>query len=110
MKENSISSQHIQGSSTADGYVKRNQMYVKRQFQQSMLLQALLITFIIINVMVMTIFWAMDYFADLQQMKIYLAGTIAMLELVGFFTLYRLNLKASHRICLLYTSPSPRDS
>ena len=67
MNENSISTNHVLGSSTAEGHVKRNQIYVKRQFQQSMLLQALLITFIIINVMVMTIFWAMDYFADLQQ-------------------------------------------
>ena len=31
-------------------------------------------------------------------MKIYLACTIATLELVGFITLYRLNLRASHRI------------
>lgn len=98
MKENSICTHDIQHTSATDGYVKRNQLYVKRQFQQSMLLQALLITFIIVNVVVMAIFWAMDYFADLQQMKIYLACTIATLELVGFITLYRLNLRASHRI------------
>jgi methyl-accepting chemotaxis protein len=98
MNENSISTYDAQASGAANGHVKRNQMYVKRQFQQSMLLQALLITFIIVNTMVMTIFWAMDYFADLQQMKVYVACTIAALEIIGFFFLYRLNLKASHRI------------
>ncbi len=95
MTENIISASQAQN---IDGYVERKQKYVKRQFQQSMLLQTLLCTFIIINVIVMAIFWAIDSFADLQQFKIYLACTIALLELAGFITLYRLNLEASHRI------------
>lgn len=80
------------------GYVKRKQLYVKRQFQQSMLLQSLLITFIIINVIVMATFWAIDSVADLQQLKFTMAITIGLLEVIGFISLYRLNLKSSHRI------------
>ena len=98
MSENTISSTTAQSTSNTDGYVQRKQMYVKRQFQQSMLLQTLLLTFIITNVVVMGIFWAIDTFSDLQQFKIYLACTIALLELVGFIVLYKVNLDASHRI------------
>jgi len=96
MNENIISPAHNLAST--EGHVKRKQMYVKRQFQQSMLLQTLLITFILVNTIVMAIFWAIDLFHDLQQLKFYLACSIAVLEVIGLITLYRLNLAASHRI------------
>lgn len=97
MNEN-ITQPGVADRSESDGYVKRKQLYVKRQFQRSMLLQSLLITFIIINVIVMAMFWAIDSFADLQQLKLYMAATIGVLEVIGFMSLYWLNLKASHRI------------
>lgn len=96
MNENIISSAEVQGGT--EGYVKRKQMYVKRQFQQSMLLQSILLTFIVVNVIVMAVFWAIDSFPDLQQLKFYLAFAVATLEIVGFIAIYQLNLKASHRI------------
>jgi methyl-accepting chemotaxis protein len=77
---------------------KRTRLYVKRHFQQSMVLEVMLITFILINVIVTTTFWMMDAFVDVQQTKEYLAYTIAALEVVGFIGIYRYNLKASHRI------------
>ena len=98
MTENITNSEQTETLSETDGYVKRRQKYVKRQFQQSMLLQVLLVTFIVVNVIVMATFWAIDSFADLHQLKVYLAGTIVSLEIVGFIVLYKLNLEASHRI------------
>jgi len=94
MNENIISEVDVDTS----GYIKREQMYVKRQFQQSLLLQSTLFTFIIVNVIVMAIYWAMDTIADLQQLKFYVAYTVVSLEIVGFIVLYKLNLSASHRI------------
>ena len=98
MIENITGASLAEITSDTEGYVKRKQKYVKRQFQHSMLLQALLITFIIVNVIVMAIFWAIDTFSDLHQLKIYLAFTIASLEVIGFIVSYKLNLEASHRI------------
>jgi len=98
MIENITHSENAEAQSNTEGYVKRRQKYVKRQFQHSMLLQALLTTFIIVNIIVMAIFWAMDSFSDLHQLKIYLAGTIVSLEIIGFIASYKLNLEASHRI------------
>ena len=83
---------------STDGFVKREQMYVKRQFQQSMLLQTILFTFIVINLIVMAVFWSIDLFSDLQQFTIYLACAIAVMEIAGFIILYKMNLVASHRI------------
>jgi len=97
MNENTTISE-LQNTSDRDGYVKRKQMYVKRQFQSSMLLQSTLVTFIIVNVIIMTIFWAIDAFSDPLQFKTYLAFTIAAIEALAFAILYKLNLVASHRI------------
>jgi len=69
MIENIASSGPMEIAPDTDGYVKRKQKYVKRQFQQSMMLQALLITFTIVNVIIMAIFWAIDSFSDLHQFK-----------------------------------------
>lgn len=98
MNENTIKSEEVSSTSENSGYVKRRQMYVKRQFQNSMLLQATLITFIIVNVIIVTVFWAIDSFSDLQKFKSTLSYLIAAIEIVGFLVLYKLNLKASHRI------------
>ena len=77
---------------------KRSQLYVKRQFQQNMVLEVILITFILINTIVTVAYWMMDAIVDIQLMKEYLAYTIAGLEVIGFIGIYRYNLKASHRI------------
>ena len=98
MIENIASSGPMEIAPDTDGYIKRKQKYVKRQFQQSMMLQAILITFTIVNVIIMAIFWAIDSFSDLHQFKVYLAFTIASLEVIGFIASYKLNLEASHRI------------
>ena len=98
MIENTSSTGILDTASDTEGHVKRKQKYVKRQFQQSMLLQALLLTFIVVNVIVMAIFWAIDTVSDLHQLKLYLAFTIASLEIIGLIVTYKLNLEASHRI------------
>ena len=77
---------------------KRSQLYVKRHFQQSMILEVLLITFILINIIVMVGYLMIDSIANIQQLKEYLAYSVAGLEIMGFLLVYRYNLKASHRI------------
>lgn len=76
----------------------RSQMYVKRQFQQSMVLEVLLLTFIMINMIVIVAYWMMDSISDLHTMKQYLAYTIGGMEIIGFIAIYKINLEASHRI------------
>jgi len=98
MSENTIKSEEAISASENSSYVKRKQMYVKRQFQKSMLLQSILITFIIVNAIIMTVFWAIDSFSDLQRFKSTLSYAIVAIEIVGFVVLYKLNLQASHRI------------
>jgi len=91
--------QSLSATDAADQHLEqRSQLYVKRQFQQNMVLEMILITFILINVIVTVTYWMMDTFGDIQLMKEYLAYTIAALEVVGFIGIYRYNLKASHRI------------
>lgn len=77
---------------------QRSQLYVKRQFQKSMVLEVVLITFIMLNVLVTTVYWMMNSFSNTQHMTEYLAYTIAALEVIGFIAIYRYNLRASHRI------------
>lgn len=77
---------------------QRSQLFIKRQFQQSMILEVILITFILINVIVIAGYLVIDSISDIQQIKAILAYTVAALEIVGFFVVYRYNLKASHRI------------
>jgi methyl-accepting chemotaxis protein len=77
---------------------QRKQLVIKRKFQQSMILEVLLITFILINLIVIAGYFIIDSFADIQKLKLYLGYAVASLEIVGFFVVYRINLKASHRI------------
>lgn len=63
-----------------------------------MILEILLITFILINLVVIAGYLLIDSIADVHDLKSYLAYTIAAVEIVGFIVLYRINLRASHRI------------
>lgn len=77
---------------------QRSQLFIKRRFQQSLILEVLLITFILINLIVIAGYLLIDSITDVQQLKGYLAFTVAGLEIIGFVVVYRFSLKSSHRI------------
>jgi len=87
-----------QATDRAAPFEKRSEMFVKRQFQKSMMLQSALFIFILLNTILILSFWVMDTTADILLMKERLALLIVGLEVVGFIVLYKVNLRATHRI------------
>lgn len=77
---------------------QRSQLFIKKKFQKNMVLEVLLISFILINTVVIIGYLLLDAIADVQDFKQYLAVTIAAVEIVGFVIVYRFNVRASHRI------------
>jgi sensor histidine kinase YesM len=77
---------------------QRKQLFIKRRFQQNMILEVLLITFILINLIVIAGYLVIDSMSDIQQLKQALAFMVAGLEIIGFAVVYRFNVKSSHRI------------
>lgn len=77
---------------------QRKQLYVKRSFQQNMILEVLLATFIIINLIVIVGYFMIDNMTDVQDLKLNLAFIVTAIEVIGFAGMYRYNLKSSHRI------------
>jgi len=77
---------------------QRKQLFIKRRFQQNMILEVLLITFILINLIVIAGYLVIDSMSDIQQLKQVLAFMVAGLEVIGFVVVYRFNVKSSHRI------------
>lgn len=77
---------------------QRSQLFVKHVFQRTMILEVMLITFVFINVLVIIGFVLLDTVPNLIQHKEYVGLAIALFEVIGFFMVYRFNLRASHRI------------
>lgn len=77
---------------------QRKQLLVKKKFQQTMILEVLLITFILVNLIVCTSYFIIESVSETHTLKLYLAYSVASLEIIGFFIVYRYNLKVSHRI------------
>lgn len=77
---------------------QRSQLFVNHIFQRTMILEVMLITFVFINVLVITGFVLLDTVPNLNQHKEYIGLAVALFEVIGFFMVYRFNLRASHRI------------
>ncbi len=77
---------------------QRKLLFVKHKFQKTMILEVMLITFIILNVLVIAGFILLDRVPNLHQYKEHIGLSIAAFEVVGFYLVYRYNLRASHRI------------
>jgi len=77
---------------------QRSELFVKHKFQKTMILEVLLITFILINILVLAFFLLLDHMPTLHQNKEYIALAVAGFEVIGFFIVYRYNRRASHRI------------
>ena len=77
---------------------QRSQLVVKHKFQKTMILEVMLITFILINILVLVGFVLLDYIPNLRQNKEYIGLAVAGFEVIGFSIVYRYSLRASHRI------------
>lgn len=77
---------------------QRKQLYVKRSFQQTQILEVLLSTFIVLNLVVIIGYFMIDSMADIQDLKHNLAYVVTVIEILSFTWIYRHNLKVSHRI------------
>ncbi|MFK8083354.1 MAG: hypothetical protein AB8B97_24000 [Granulosicoccus sp.] len=77
---------------------QRKELFVKHRFQKSMILEVLLGTFIMVNILVLAFFVSLDRVPNLHQNKEYIALAVVGFEAIGFFIVYRYNRRASHRI------------
>lgn len=77
---------------------QRKTLIVKPKFQQKMLLEVVLITFILVNTIVTVGYFLMDSLAGSYHLKETLSITIASIEILGFVIIYHLNLKSSNKI------------
>lgn len=77
---------------------QRSQLFIKHNFQKSMILEILMITFTLINILVVAAFLLLDYVPNLHQKKEYIALAVVVFEIIGFLLVYRMMIRSSHRI------------
>ena len=75
---------------------KRKLLRIKNDFQQQLILQTLLMTFISINVIVIALF--IGPLSKVDSPNVLIAWIVSILEVVAVVVIYRLSLVASHRI------------
>lgn len=77
---------------------RRRILKIKSQFQDQLMLEIILVTFIFINSLVIVSFIAIETIQDIFQLKFMLAVALAGGELGGLGILYYYTLRQSHRI------------
>lgn len=77
---------------------QRNQYLIKPRFQHSMMLETLLVSFILVNSIVIFGYFLLETTSDLQSFRQYLAYSIASIEVLAFIVIYFVNRRLSHRI------------
>lgn len=77
---------------------RRKILKVKNKFQDRMILEVILTTFIFINVLVIAAFFAIENAQDFVRLKLGLAIALATGEVGGLAIIYHYSLKQSHRI------------
>lgn len=77
---------------------RRKQLKVKNKFQDRIILEVILVTFIFINILVIASFFAIESIQDFFRLKLTLAVALACGELGGLAIIYYFSLKSSHRI------------
>lgn len=77
---------------------RRKILKVKNKFQDRMILEVVLTTFIFINVLVIASFFAIESIQDFFRLKMTLAVALATGEVGGLAIIYYYSLKSSHRI------------
>jgi methyl-accepting chemotaxis protein len=77
---------------------RRRVIKIKRQFQDQMILEVVLIAFIFINILVIISFFTLDSMDDLVSLKFTLAAALGLGEVGGLLIIYFHTLRTSHRI------------
>ncbi len=77
---------------------QRNQIIVKQAFQYSMITEIILAMFILLNIILTAGYLIIDSIEDTQLSALTLPLVILSLELIGFFIIYKITIKSSHRI------------
>lgn len=77
---------------------RRRILKIKSQFQDQLMLEIILVTFIFINSLVIVSFITIETIQDIFQLKFMLAAALAGGELGGLAILYYYTLRQSHRI------------
>jgi len=77
---------------------QRNQIIVKQAFQYSMITEIILVMFILLNIILTAGYLIIGSIEDAQLPALTLPLVILGLELVGFFMVYKITIKSSHRI------------
>lgn len=77
---------------------RRRILKIKNQFQDQLMLEIILVTFIFINSLVIVSFVTIETIQDIFQLKFMLAVALAGGELGGLAILYYYTLRQSHRI------------
>ena len=76
----------------------RTQLVVNKDFQHRFIMQTVLLTFTLINILVIFVYLLLNTLPAFQKVVFMLSGSVVALELVGFALVYYLSLKASHKI------------
>lgn len=77
---------------------RRRILRVKNKFQDQMIVEIILTTFIFINMLVIVSFFAIESVRDIFRLKFTLAMALAAGEFGGLLIVYFYTLKASHKI------------
>jgi methyl-accepting chemotaxis protein len=77
---------------------QRRQVFIHAHVQQSRIVEVLLSAFLLTNLIVIVGFVLFNALDDVQRFQRVYAVTVVVLELAGFYAIYRYSLAASHRI------------
>lgn len=77
---------------------RRRSLKVKHKFQDRLIMEAILMTFIFLNMLVIACFVALESIPDIFTLKYTLAIALSMGEMGGLAIIYYFSLRSSHRI------------
>ena len=76
----------------------RKTIMIKREFQQHLMLQTVLMTFFVLNITIIAVFFLSDYLGSGAQLFKNLVGLLAVLEITGVAVVYVISKRISFRI------------
>jgi methyl-accepting chemotaxis protein len=76
----------------------RKTIMVKREFQQHLMLQTVLMTFFTLNITIIAVFFLSDFFGTGPEMFKNLVAVLATLEVIGVFIVYLISKRISFHI------------
>jgi methyl-accepting chemotaxis protein len=76
----------------------RKTIMIKREFQQHLMLQTVLMTFFVLNITIVAVFFSSDYLGRGPELFKNLIALLAVLEIVGVAIVYLISKRISFRI------------